>query len=361
MNVPITLERSISVPTSDPQAGPYRHMTQPSAVNHSVRRQTRSEPAQQQPLSEQMLPMLLPRPSHRRDIARRPATVAPQPPTIRRIQRPVHEVTDLRDPPQRGVFQSEDGVIRLLEGWLLRRAEAGDDLHGLSWLRVIRTSLPITFEEMSNVVRIYQEERRRLWEEFSTLSAYQQQQIERLLAEKKQSESDARYEWVVAALQTDPVGAYKFDVVSLQIVVQRRLRVGALGTLDSYQGPPGPPSRRGGRSGPSSKPDDDRPDGGHESSPDFTRGTDTDIYPVAEKLRQPYLAHPARDNVVPAAERRAAFRGPQRRLPWGAGPVQPDVGDTQSWATRVPRSRLTRETLEQYPVSWQIDMVSFYR
>lgn len=138
------------------------------------------------------------------------------------------DVIDLRVPRRPLIRKQTGGVLAMLEGWVLRRAEPGGGLRERSWSRVTRVLLPITFEEMDCVVRAYGQGGNRFWDEFCNLSRYQQMQIDRLLEDKRSDDPDQRYEWVLAAIKTDPTGAKKMDIVTLQIIVQRRLRVGVL-------------------------------------------------------------------------------------------------------------------------------------
>ena len=150
------------------------------------------------------------------------------------------DVIDLRVPRRPLTRKQTGGVLSMLEGWVLRRAEPGGGLRERSWSRVTRVLLPITFEELDCVVRAYGQSGNRFWDEFCNLSRYQQMQIDRLLDDKRSDDPDQRYEWVLAAIKTDPTGAKKMDIVSLQIVIQRRLRVGVLALAANNP----PPSKR---------------------------------------------------------------------------------------------------------------------
>jgi hypothetical protein len=138
------------------------------------------------------------------------------------------DIIDLRVPKRAQRARQTGGLLPMLEGWVLRKAEAGGGLPGRSWCRITRILLPISFEELQSVVHAYGQNGKRFWDEFASLSNYQQRQIDRLLEDKRSDDTDQRYEWVLAAVKTDPPGAKKMDIITLQIIVQRRLRVGAL-------------------------------------------------------------------------------------------------------------------------------------
>lgn len=138
------------------------------------------------------------------------------------------DVIDLRVPRRPLTRKQAGGVLPMLEGWVLRRVEPGGGLRERSWSRVTRVLLPITFEEMDHVVRAYGQSGNRFWDGFCNLSRYQQKQIDRLLEDKRSDDPDQRYEWVLAAIKTDPLDAKKMDIVTLQTIIQRRLRVGVL-------------------------------------------------------------------------------------------------------------------------------------
>ena len=140
----------------------------------------------------------------------------------------VGDVIDLRVPRSALVKRQKGGVLPMLEGWVLRRAEPGGGLPGRSWSRVTRILLPVTFEELDTIVRAYAQSGTRFWDEFANLSTYQQRQIDRLLEDKRSDDPDHRYEWILAAIKTDPVNAKKMNIENLQVIIQRRLRVGAL-------------------------------------------------------------------------------------------------------------------------------------
>lgn len=165
------------------------------------------------------------------------------------------DVIDLRVPRRPVIRKQSGGVLPVLEGWILRRAEPGGGLRERSWSRITRVLLPITFEEMDHVVRAYGQSGNRFWDEFCNLSRYQQMQIDRLLEDKRSDDPDQRYEWVLAAIKTDPTYAKRMDIVTLQIIIQRRLRVGVL-ALAANNPPPG--TRRIGFSG---SVDDEKEDG----------------------------------------------------------------------------------------------------
>lgn len=172
------------------------------------------------------------------------------------------DVIDLRVPRRPPTKKPSGGVLPVLEGWILRRAEPGGGLRERSWSRITRVLLPITFEEMDHVVRAYGQSGNRFWDEFCNLSRYQQMQVDRLLEDKRSDDPDQRYEWVLAAIKTDPMDAKRMDIVTLQIIIQRRLRVGVLALAANN---PRPGTRRIGFS---ASLDDDKGDGEEEGEED---------------------------------------------------------------------------------------------
>lgn len=133
-------------------------------------------------------------------------------------------IVDLNLP--RSTPQSQPRSFSFLEGWMLRPTQPAPGAPGLSWSRCVHNRLPMTFEELSLIVRQYLASGRRFWDDLLALSWYQRQQVSHLIDEKNASESDPSFEWFVAAIITEPSGVAKFHILTIHIILQRRPRIG---------------------------------------------------------------------------------------------------------------------------------------
>ena len=165
---------------------------------------------------------------------------------------PAHQVTDSTHHGHQSNFvaQAQGEVVDLnlaripqdptrsfsyLESWMFRQAHPVPGVPDLSWSRCIRSRLPMSFEELSSIVRNYLATGKQFWDDFLVLSWYQRQQLSHLLDIKNESESDPAFEWHVAAITTEPLHATKFEISTIHVVLQRRPRIG--GTMPAPRSP----------------------------------------------------------------------------------------------------------------------------
>ena len=190
-----------------------------------------------------------------------------------------------------GAANNPAGVLAMMEAWVLRRAEPDTNDHLKSWRRVTRVLLPITIEEMEEVVK-QAKKGKKLWEQFSSLSTFQQRQIDRLLAEKRAQDTDERFEWILVALKTDPKKVKgPPDTVSIQFIIQRKVRVGTTSMFSNLPGPP-PIRANSSQSHPSGQPSTG-------PGPPGARMTRFDTNPTIMNAQLPPMPPPPPPNIVP--------------------------------------------------------------
>ena len=134
---------------------------------------------------------------------------------------------------------SRQNILRTSEAWLLRRAEPDSQNAPRTWERVTRILLPMSTEALNDTVQLQARSKSSLWKTFSSLSTFQQRQIDALFEAKWVGELDNRLDWVLASLSVRPKRAKALGITSIQVILKRSLQEGV--PLNSMFPSPPPP------------------------------------------------------------------------------------------------------------------------
>ena len=117
-------------------------------------------------------------------------------------------------------LDSNGKVAPYYEGFTFTRLDpkAGEKK---TWGRAVKTAVPLAHEELASLIRKQQAKGISVARQYKELGTLRRAQVDRLIAEKNESEKDRRLIWKLASVESDE---RKKQIVSMQVIIKKILK-----------------------------------------------------------------------------------------------------------------------------------------